>query len=287
MVPKTLGLFKLYNKRPNTISKGGHVYTYNIFFDIPNEYKLRTIRVYLPSTYEFDNPNKRFKVIYMCDGQNCVDHYTSAYGEWMMDETIESRVKRNLEVPIVVGFDCPNEEFTRIQEMTPISDGMSYFKNKEGICYGEIYGEFFIKNIKPLIDETFYTLPDYEHTAFGGSSMGGLTAFYMGNKYKDVISFSLCFSPAFLAYKYDSLRQNLKKYDLNPNNRGRFYFYVGGVGFESRFIRSTFLVYNYLKKIGFDNNQVKLVFDSNEIHHEKAWAKYVEDAFNYWLDLKG
>lgn len=284
MIPKTVGLFKRYTSKPNTIAKGGHVYTYDIYFDIPNKYKIRTIRVYLPSTYEFDNPNKRFKVMYMCDGQNCFDHYTSAYGEWMVDETIEDRIKKHLEVPIVVGFDCPKEEFDRIQEMTPIKEGMSYFKNDEGICYGEIYGEFFVKTIKPLIDKTFYTLSDYENTAFGGSSMGGLVAFYMGNKYKDVFSFSLCFSPAFLAYKYNALKENLKKYDLNPDNRGRFYFYVGGVDYESRFTKSTFLVFNYLKKIGYDFKKTKLVYDSSQIHHEKAWSKYLEDAFAFWLD---
>lgn len=281
---KNIGSFKLYNKKPNTIAKGGHVYINPIVFDVPHPFKQRMIRVYLPSTYDFDNPNHRFKVIYMCDGQNCFDEFTSGYGEWNVDECLENRVKQNLEVPIVVGFDCPHDEESRIREMTPFKDGIIYFKNRHGECYGDLYCDFIVNTIKPMIDSMFFTLPDVDNTAIGGSSMGGLMSFYMGMKRPDVFGFSLCFSPAFLCYRYDYLKQNIHKFDLSPNQHGRFYLYVGGMEFEAKFVRNTFFIYNHLKKIGYDKNQAKLVYDSSQIHHEKAWSKYLPDAFSYWLD---
>ena len=49
--------FKLWDKEPNTICGGARVYTKRIFFDTQNKNKRRLIRVYLPSTYDFDNPD--------------------------------------------------------------------------------------------------------------------------------------------------------------------------------------------------------------------------------------
>ncbi len=41
--------------------------------------RTRTIRIYLPKDY--NTSNKRYPVLYMHDGQNCFDAYTSGYGE--------------------------------------------------------------------------------------------------------------------------------------------------------------------------------------------------------------
>ena len=57
---KEINGFKLYNKKPNTISKGA-LYIKEIYVDVNNEDKKRLIRVYLPSNYDFENPNKRFQ----------------------------------------------------------------------------------------------------------------------------------------------------------------------------------------------------------------------------------
>ena len=56
------------------------------------------IRVWLPEDYEFDNPNKRYPVIYFSDGQNLVDRYLSAFGEWELDKTVHKLMKEGLTV---------------------------------------------------------------------------------------------------------------------------------------------------------------------------------------------
>ena len=65
--------YTLYTNEPNTIHPRARVYTKSFYFDTNNEFKNRLVRIYLPSTYEFDNPHHRFKVIYMFDGKNVGD----------------------------------------------------------------------------------------------------------------------------------------------------------------------------------------------------------------------
>lgn len=198
--------FKLWDKKPNTICRGARVYTKRIFFHTQNKNKRRLIRVYLPSTYEFDNPNKRFPVIYMLDGKNLFDDYTSFVGEWGIDETIEEMISnKETEGIIVVGIDAPKDGDDRTFEMIPkgIKINKRHFKENSisnDDVYAEKLGDYIFKIVKPIIDTTFYTLKDKNHTGIGGSSMGGLMAFYLATSYADYCQYSLAFSPAFFLF---------------------------------------------------------------------------------------
>src|SRR5205085_585689 len=48
------------------------------------------------------------------------------------------------------------------------------------------YGRFLVEEVKPFIDATYRTLPDREHTAVGGSSMGGLISLNLCKWYPGV-----------------------------------------------------------------------------------------------------
>ena len=182
-----IGPFELYKKRPNTISKG-FLYTAELEFDVPNVDRKRLVRVYLPSTYDFENPDNRFAVMYMMDGKNLFDDYTSYVGEWHVDEAIEKRIRQHKEACIIVGIDSAKKDIDRTLEMTPHSDHIAYYDDDTELGYAEDLADSIMNFLKPLIDETFFTLSDYLNTAIGGSSMGGLMAFYMGMKYKEEIS---------------------------------------------------------------------------------------------------
>ena len=104
-----IGPFELYKKRPNTISKG-FLYTAELEFDVPNVDRKRLVRVYLPSTYDFENPDNRFAVMYMMDGKNLFDDYTSYVGEWHVDEAIEKRIRQHKEACIIVGIDSAKKD---------------------------------------------------------------------------------------------------------------------------------------------------------------------------------
>ena len=117
MVPNTIGKFKRYIKKPSTMKYG---YYYFSSFDLPfSKENKRTIRVWLPEDYEFDNPNKRYAVIYFSDGQNLVNRYLSAFGEWELDKTVHKLMKEGLTGVIAVGIDCPKEPLERTKELCP------------------------------------------------------------------------------------------------------------------------------------------------------------------------
>ena len=99
---KNIGPFKLYNQKPNDITCG-YLYTMDVILPVPN-CKRRTIRVYLPQGFSM---KKRYPVIYMTDGQNIVDKYTTAFGAWDIDVRQKELIEEGYHPFIVVGVDCP------------------------------------------------------------------------------------------------------------------------------------------------------------------------------------
>lgn len=281
---KNLNGFKKYTTTPNTISENGNLFIKRIYLNKLQFDKNRTIRVYLPSTYDFNDENKRFPVLYMMDGKNLFDDYTSFVGERGIDEVIEQRIKECKKEFIVVGIDAPKNGDERMHEMAFNGKFYDNTYKEDTSCYGTLLGEEIIDIIKPLIDKTFFTLTDKENTAIGGSSMGGLFSFYMGIKYKNIFSFVLSFSPGFLIYDFKYFKSEIKNKILDTSNFPNFYFFVGGKYFESSFFKSTLFTFKYLKQKQNDNFKVKLLFDSDASHNEKSWNKYLNDAISYWLD---
>lgn len=286
-IPSKIGIFKRYTKKPSTMKYG---YYYQSLFNLPfSKESQRMVRVWLPEDYDFDNPNNRYPVIYMSDGQNLVDRYLSAYGEWKLDKTVHQLKKEGIKGCIAIGLDCPKEPDERTQELTPpYNPAKIILRWHHGNFdpHADKYVDYIVNNIKPIIDKLFYTLKDQDNTAIGGSSMGGLMSFYAYMYRRDIFGFSLSFSPAFFFYKKKDWLEIIDKHDVNPIDNHKLYLYVGGVDFEARFVKSTKYTYQYLVDKGFDENQLKLTIDEQEIHHEKAWAKYLPDALRFWLKNK-
>lgn len=106
--------YERYLGEPNTIHPGGMLFYKTFEIDTLNSFKNRRVRVYLPSTYAFNNPNHRFKTIYMLDGKNLFDDYTSFVGEWHIDESIEDSIsKGESDGYIVIGIDAPETDIDR------------------------------------------------------------------------------------------------------------------------------------------------------------------------------
>ena len=284
-VPNNIGKFKRYMKKPSTMKYG---YYYISSFNLPfSKENKRTVRVWLPEDYDFDNPNKRYRVIYFSDGQNLVDKYLSAFGEWELDKTVHKLYKEGLDSVIAVGIDCPKDPYLRTIELCP-----PYIPKKE--CtkdwpHGPVvplaneYVDYIVNDIKPIIDKYFYTLPDKEYTGIGGSSMGGIMSFYAYIYRPDIFGYSLSFSPAFFFYKKNDWEKILNEYDISPSKNGKLFLYSGGKDFEKIFLKPTINTYHYLDKKKYSNDQLVMLIDTSEIHHEKAWAKYLPEALRFWL----
>ena len=105
----------------------------------------RDIVVWLPIGYNAQkNPEKRYPVLYMQDGQNIMDPKTAYIGkDWRVDETVMKLIKqKKIKEVIVVGiYNSPD----RIDEYSWTDKGQNYLK-------------FIVSELKPFIDSNYKTL---------------------------------------------------------------------------------------------------------------------------------
>ena len=219
--------------------------------------KPRDIVVWLPPGYN-ENPDRRYPVLYMHDGQNLFDPRTSAFGvDWQIDETADSLIRNGLIEPlIIVGiYNTP----LRTPEYAPTKLGKRYRK-------------FVIKKIKPFIDRNYRTLPDKEHTVVGGSSMGGLVSFMFAWEHPEIFSKAICMSPAF---KIDHI-DYVKVVDAYQGTRKSIIIYIdnGGINLENELQPGIDDMLNTLEKQGFIENIDYFWVKDNQAHHfERDWGK--------------
>lgn len=140
--------------------------------------KPRHLIVYLPPGYE-EQPQRRYPVLYMHDGQNLMSARTAAFGvEWGVDEAAQQLIlSGQLEPLIIVGIYNTED---RILEYTPVP------QEPYGGGRAPDYGRLLTEVIKPLVDSTYRTRPEPESTGLAGSSLGGLVSLYLGLERPDV-----------------------------------------------------------------------------------------------------
>ncbi len=230
----------------------------------------RDIIVWLPPSYDSIS-NKSFPVLYMNDGQNIIDPYTSAIGvEWKLDETADSLIKTNVIQEIIIVGICNSN--MRKTEYKSSPDGNNYMK-------------FVVNELKPFIDNTYHTLPDRDNTAVAGSSSGGLISFMMLWEYSDIFSKAACLSPAFkiddidfvsTVIKYTGVKKDIKIYIDN-----------GGIGIEKDLQPGIDEMLTALEEKGYEENKDLLwIKDSLAEHNESAWAKRVHKFLKFLFPYK-
>ena len=233
--------------------------------------KPRDLIVWLPPGYE-KNTMARYPVLYMQDGQNIFDPVTSSFGaDWSIDETAD-RLIRDKTIPplIVVGiYNTPD----RMREYTPGETGAAYMK-------------FVVNKVKPLIDSTYRTVSDREHTMVGGSSAGGTISFMLLWEHPDIFSKAICMSPAFkspgtLPSSWDYVSQV-----RNERKREHVFVYIdnGGVGLDSQLQPGVDAMLETLKSAGYKEGQDFVFIKAPEAKHFEAdWAKRFPDALKLTL----
>ncbi len=147
----------------------------------------RHVRVWLPKHYH-DDPERRFPVLYLMDGQNVFEPDTAFAGvSWRAGQTAQKLVdKGRIEAAILVGVD--NSGRHRIDDYTP-----EPFGGAGGHAFD--FGRMLTDEIKPFVDAHYRTLGDREHTAIAGASLGGLFALHLALSRPDVFSRAAALSP--------------------------------------------------------------------------------------------
>lgn len=221
--------------------------------------KKRKIWIYLPSDYSYSQ--KKYPVIYMHDGQNLFDEKQSAFGEWGVDECLDSSIQSY----IVVGIENGLQD--RLSEYSPYD--FYYVSNDKDstkiIGRGTEYLESLVYDLKPYIDRNYRTLSDVKHTSICGSSMGGLISFYAIMRYPTVFGAAGVFSPAFWTNMNDLKKEmETKSVDKDVN----VFMITGGLEGE-RYVNNMFEISNLLSKQKVKRVHVEVIPDGR--HNEKLW----------------
>lgn len=274
--------FKPYVKKEGSTLEYGDYYQAK--FKLPFAKDQRFIRVWLPPEYEA-MPDKRFPVLYMSDGQNLVDRALSAYGDWHLDKAVHKLSEEGLLPPILVGIDCPKSPMQRSNELNPPFPVQPSILRAHGpnSPIADQYIDFVADTLRPLINSLFRTDTRKEATGIGGSSMGGIMAFYAFFRRNDVFGFSMSFSiPAFF-YGPKRWQELVESWGIDPAEHGKLAIFVGGYDFEKRFEAGCVSTVKLLRKAGYGKDKLEFFHDSALPHHEESWATYAVPSLRFWL----
>lgn len=160
----------------------------------------RHVSIWLPPDY-VQTTERRYKVLYMSDGQNLFDPRIANTGvDWGVDEAVTALVDEGAVEPIIVVgvWSSP----MRGPEYSPWHGAPDYAR-------------FLIEELMPKVNAEFRTLTGPANTAHMGSSMGGLLSFYLATKHPEVFGACGCVSTHVplseaLAARYFPMREGEK-----------------------------------------------------------------------------
>jgi predicted alpha/beta superfamily hydrolase len=248
----------------------GTIHILRDFFSPPEQVD-RTIRIYTPDAYE-QQPDRRFPVLYVFDGQNIFAHPESAtYDTWCLNWILEKLVAEGQIVPwIVVGIDH-------------LSDRLSEYSAWVG-GRAPLLADFMLNHLKPYIDRTYRTRTDAPSTAVMGASMGGMMSLYLGKTYPQVfgrlgsLSAALMWGDRHMFTLWNNPTQHWSKILLYVGGAEQYSFY--GVWLD--YVPVTRDFYQHLKDLGYADHELQFRLAPNEIHHETGWQRQLPN-FLPWL----
>ena len=104
-----------YPERPKRYTASPQVKIIDTAFNMTQLGRTRRIWLYLPKSYA--TSTKTYPVLYMQDGQNLFNEQTAGFGEWGVDECLDTLGKIINRECIVVGIDNGGDK--RLNEYSP------------------------------------------------------------------------------------------------------------------------------------------------------------------------
>jgi predicted alpha/beta superfamily hydrolase len=237
--------------------------------------RTRRVWVYLPPDYA--TGLRHYPVLYLQDGQNVFDQFTSFAGEWGVDETLDA-LAANGQDPvgcIVVAVD--NGSKHRLDEYSP-------WRNRRTGRGGEgaQYADFLAHTLKPYIDYHYRTQPGRAATGIAGSSMGGLLATYAALRHPAVFGRVGVFSPAYW-FAGQALLAYVAQQSPRPDTR---WYFVCGTQESPTMAPLMTAVYDALRDAGVPNNNLSIKVLADGQHAEWFWQREFGPAYR-WLFAAG
>lgn len=251
-----------------SLKKEKSYFVFSDNFPMNEQKKTRRIWLYLPPDY-YQQPTKRYPVIYMHDGQNLFCDSTAKNGEWEVDETLNALFEKGDNGVIVVGID--NDDTERYDEYLP-------WQNKElGGGKTDEYLTFISKRLKPTIDLLYRTETDRLNTAMMGSSLGALTTLYAALKNDSIFSKFGILSP--VLWIADSIYSLPRK---TLHTRSSKLYLLSGVLESSSQVQETYNMRDSLLKNGFNRFELQCEIKNDGTHSEWFWKREFAEAYR-WL----
>lgn len=242
----------------------------------------RKIRVLLPAGYgEVANKDRRYPVLYMLDGQNVFDACLSDVSrhEWAVDETVQRLVAdKKIPAMIVVGVDHAGKD--RAREYLPYKDFTGNPDMDEPA--GKLFPDFMTREVMPLVDGNYRTLPGPPNTGIGGSSYGGAASLYALLAKPNTFGYGLIESPT-LWVGMGQLVRDTSPLVVMPQK-----VFVGFGGkeasepkFNDKMVGLIRQVEANFRAAGYDDTNFRFVMDPDAQHTEAAWEKRLPGALTF------
>ena len=238
---------------------------------LPDPYE-RCVSVYLPEAY-FSDPERRFPVFYLHDGQNLFDDLTAYVpGHSWKAHTTADRLTKSGEIEPVILVGVANTGLRRMAEYTPTRD------SKLGGGEARSYARLLIEELKPQIDGAYRTEEDPENTAVGGSSLGGLVSLFIGFEYPEIFGKIAILSPSIWWNN-----RSILSFVEAPFARPKLRIWLDmGMSEGARHLRDTDQLFRLLKRSGW-REHIDLAYQRapDGVHSEDAWADRFDDVLRF------
>jgi predicted alpha/beta superfamily hydrolase len=251
----------------------------------------RNVDVWLPDGYPKFGP---YAVLYMHDGQNLFDSTTSYSGvSWNADRiAMDLLSNRKTKQFIIVGIhNSPQRslEYTPQAMFKELPEDLknSFVEEFNGEPVSDKYLLFIVKELKPVIDNSFYTDRSKEYTCIAGASRGGLISLYAMCQYPNIFGTAACISTHWPV----SLKENNPDYSkamisyLNKKlplfESHRLYFDYGPETLDKQYKPYQIEIDVLLKSKGYSKkNWITKEYPGAE-HNEKAWQSRFHDVLKF------
>jgi enterochelin esterase-like enzyme len=250
----------------------------------------RHVEIWLPPGYD-ENPEVRYPVLYMSDGQNLFDPRIANTGvDWGVDEAVVRLVEQERIPPIIV-----------VGAWSTDARGWEY-SHWHG---APEYARFLTEELMPRIDREFRTLTGPANTAVMGSSMGGLLSFYLVTHHPEVFGSCGCESTHFalsesIVKRYlrgveapadpDSVPFVVRDIEagLEAPTGARYYFAYGTEGLDADYGAPHDIVREWLLAQGMVEGRDFVVREyEGADHNEASWRARIDDDLAFMFGRDG
>ncbi|MDJ0653761.1 MAG: alpha/beta hydrolase-fold protein [Xanthomonadales bacterium] len=248
--------------------------------DVPSQFleQDRHVSVWLPPEYQ-QQPERRFRVLYMHDGQNLFDPRIANTGvDWGVDESLVRLVSEGMMDPVIVVAAWSSSE--RGAEYSPWHRAPDYAR-------------FLIEELMPRVNREYRTLTGPDNTAVMGSSMGGLLSFYLVSRHPEVFGACGCVSSHFILSESVAARfipstvgdPDETPYILLDIEDGlrvpqgtRYWFDYGSEGLDGEYGPTHAAVQQWLERQGLEQGSdfVVRLYEGAD-HNEASWRERLAD----------